>query len=139
LNPKTFFCRKCNQHKEESEFWFDKRRGTVRTPCKDCSNKQKRHVRGINYLQNKVSRTDILNHYASQGLPDAAIEFFTDLVLLNRTIKDTQKPMFKNIDNLAFAFCPTCGELEKIELPCEIERLTKFLTSYTEIHRHNEI
>jgi hypothetical protein len=139
LNPKLYFCRKCNQHKEESEFWFDKRRGTVRTPCKGCSNKQKRHVRGLNYLQNKVSRTDILNHYASQGLPDAAIEFFTDLVLLNRTIKDTQKPMIKNIDNFAFAFCPTCGKFEKIELPCEIERLTKFLISYTEIHRHNEI
>lgn|GEM_PF-5009673 len=139
MNPKLYFCRKCNQHKEDSEFWFDKRRGTIRTPCKDCSNSQKRHVRALNYLQNKVTKSDIINHYGAKGLSDEAVEFISDAILLNRTIKSFNKPLIKNFDNFVVLFCPACGNFNKINLPCEIERMIQLMNNYQELHIKHEI
>lgn len=128
------FCNKCKQEKEESEFWFDKRRNSVKKPCKACSNAQKRYKRSLNYLQNKVTKSDIITKYGGEGLPEDALDFIASSILLNRTLKSVQKPLLKNFDNFAILFCPSCGKFDKIDLPCDLERMITIMDRFNQLH-----
>ena len=108
------FCNKCEKDKEESEFWFDKRRGIPHKPCKECANAQKRYRRSLNYVQSRVTKSDIVTKYGGEGLPDEILDFISSSILLNRTLKSMQKPLLKNFDNFAILLCPSCGEFDKI-------------------------
>ena len=89
----TKTCTRCGIEKPESDFWFDKRRGAVRNPCKCCSNKRNNMKEQLKYANNFISRHDVINSYNGKKIPKNIIEFFTDLILLNRTIKRMSKPL----------------------------------------------
>lgn len=132
-------CTKCKVAKKESEYWFDKRRGKVRNPCAQCSKKKEALSNRIKYANSSISRSDVINYYNKKGLPEEILLFFTDLLLLNRTIKKMEKPLLKSDGINTYIFCPTCGEFKSIELPCEIQNLIEIGAIFTEIHKHNEI
>lgn len=132
-------CTKCKVAKKQSEFWFDKRRGKVRNPCSECSSRRESLTHKVRYANSFITRSDVLNHYNKKGLPEEILLFFTDLLLLNRTIKKMGKPLLKSDGVSTYIFCPTCGEFESIELPCEIQILVEISNIFTEIHKHDEI
>jgi hypothetical protein len=132
-------CTKCNVPKEESEFWFDKRRGKVRKPCRACSSRRDSLTNKVRNANGIISRSDILNHYKAKGLPQETLLFFTDLLLLNRAIKKMQKPLIKSDGIFTHVFCPICGDFESVELPCGVDNLIDVLTIFAELHKHNEI
>jgi hypothetical protein len=133
-------CTKCKVAKKESEYWFDKRRGKVRNPCAECSKcKRASLTTRLKYANNKISRSDVINHYNKKDLPEEVLLFFTDLLLLNRAIKKMEKPLLKSDGINTYIFCPICGEFESIELPCEIQNLVEIGTIFTKIHKHNDI
>lgn len=132
-------CTKCKIAKNQSEYWFDKRRGAVRNPCAKCSKKKEALSNRIKYANSSISRSDVINYYNKKGLPEEILLFFTDLILLNRAIKKMEKPLLKSDGINTYIFCPTCGEFKSIELPCEIQNLIEIGEIFTEIHKHNEI
>jgi len=128
------FCNKCKQDKEESEFWFDKRRGIPHKPCKECANKQKRYRRTLNYVQGCLTKSDLVYHYHTEGLPEEAVDFISSSILLNRAIKSAQKPLIKNFDKFVILFCPSCGKFDKIDLPCDLERMVQVMDRFNQLH-----
>ncbi len=132
-------CTKCGISKNKSDFWFDKRRNTVRKPCRDCSSRRNSLTNKVRYANSFISRSDVLNHYKAKGLPEEILFFFTDLLLLNRTIKKMEKPLLKSDGISTYIFCPTCGDFESIELPCALNSLTHIGNIFTELHKHNDI
>jgi hypothetical protein len=131
-------CTKCNVPKKESEFWFDKRRGTVRKPCRECSSRRESLTNKVRYANSFITRSDVLNHYKGKGLSEDILIFFTDLIILNRTIKKMQKPLVKSDGISTHIFCPICGDFESVELPCEVNGLIDILNTFTELHKHND-
>ena len=138
-NSGLILCTRCGIEKKISDFWFDKRRNSIRTPCAQCSKKKEALSNRINNANGIISRSDVLNHYNKKGLPEEILLFFTDLLLLNRTMKKMEKPLLKSDGINTYIFCPTCGEFKSIELPCEIQNLIEIGAIFTEIHKHNEI
>ena len=132
-------CTKCNIPKEESEFWFDKRRKKVRKPCRTCSSRRNSLTNKIRNANGIISRSDLLNHYKGKGVSEETLLFFTDLLLLNRAIKKMQKPLIKSDGIFTHVFCPICGDFESVELPCGVDNLIDVLTIFAELHKHNEI
>jgi hypothetical protein len=132
-------CTKCNMPKKESEFWFDKRRGTVRKPCRECSSRRSSLTNKVRYANSFITRSDVLNHYKAKGLSEDILIFFTDLIILNRAIKKMEKPLVKSDGICTYIFCPTCGDFESVELPCELQNLIEISTIFTELHKHNDI
>lgn len=132
-------CTRCGVSKKASEFWFDKRRGKVRKPCISCSSKRNSLTNRVRYENNIVTRSDILNHYKKKGLSEEMLLFFTDLLVLNRTIKKMQKPIVKSDGISTHVFCPICGDFESVEIPCGVENLIHILKVFKELHEHNEL
>ena len=132
-------CTKCGISKNKSDFWFDKRRKKVRKPCRECSSRRNSLTNKVRYANSLITRSDILNHYKAKGLSEEILLFFTDLVLLNRTIKKMEKPLVKSDGISTHIFCPICGDYESIELPCALTNLVDISTIFTELHRHNDI
>ena len=131
-------CTKCGIPKNKTEFWFDKRRNSVRKPCRECSSRRESLTNKVRYANSFITRSDVLNHYKGKGLSEETLLFFTDLLLLNRAIKKMEKPLVKSDGINTYIFCPTCGEFESIELPCELQNLIEISTIFTEIHKHND-
>lgn len=132
-------CTRCGESKDKSEFWFDKRRNAVRKPCISCSQKKNSLTNKVRYANNIITRSDVLNHYKKKGLSEEMLLFFTDLLLLNRTIKKMQLPLVKSDGISTHVFCPTCGEFESVELPCGVETLIDILNTFKELHKHNAV
>ena len=85
-------CTKCGVPKEEYEYWFDKRRGKIRKPCRDCSKKKTSLTDRLLNANNLITRSDVINHYKGKGLSEEMLNFYSDLIILNRTIKKMQNP-----------------------------------------------
>lgn len=132
-------CTKCNVPKQKHEFWFDKRRGTVRKPCRECSSRKESLTNKVRNANSYITRSDVLNHYKAKDLPEEMLLFFTDLLLLNRTIKKMEKPLLKSDGISTYIFCPNCGDFESIELPCGLNSLIHIGNTFTELHKHNDI
>jgi hypothetical protein len=131
-------CTKCGIPKNKTEFWFDKRRNSVRKPCRECSSRRSSLTNKVRYANSLITRSDVLNHYKAKGLSEDILIFFTDLIILNRTIKKMQKPLVKSDGISTHIFCPICGDFESVELPCEVNGLIDILNTFTEIHKHND-
>jgi hypothetical protein len=136
---KKILCNKCGLEKDPSKFWFDKRRNQPRKPCITCSRKSEKLTDKILYENNVITKSDVENHYKGKGLPPNVLSFFTDTIILNRTIKKMEKPIVKAEGSSLFIFCPLCAEFKTIELPCAAESLTEIITLFTEIHNNHEI
>jgi transcription elongation factor Elf1 len=132
-------CTRCGVDKKESDFWFDKRRNSIRKPCKDCSRRTENLSNRLRYENNFITRSDVVNHYKGKGLSEDVLNFFSDLIILNRNIKKMEKPLVKANGSSIYVFCPTCGLYESVELPCSAENLNTILNIFTEIHKHNDI
>ena len=132
-------CTRCKIQKKQSDFWFDKRRGKVRNPCRICSQKSNSLRNKVRYENSLITRSDVLNHYNKKGLPNEILLFFTDLLLLNRTIKKMEKPLIKSDGISTYIFCPTCGDFESIELPCGLDNFITISNIFTQIHKHDDI
>lgn len=89
-------CTKCGISKHSSDFWFDKRRGKVRKPCRECSSRRNSLTVKVRYANGLITRSDLLNHYNKKGLSEEVVNFFSDLLLLNRAIKKMEKPLVKS-------------------------------------------
>jgi hypothetical protein len=132
-------CTKCGVPKEESEYWFDKRRGKVRKPCRDCSRKRDCLTNRLRNENNLISHSDVINHYNAKGLSGEILTFFSDLIILNRSIKKMENPIVKSHGNYIYVFCPICGVYEQAELPCGTVNLIHILDIFTQLHKHHEI
>jgi hypothetical protein len=129
-------CTKCGVPKEEYEYWFDKRRGKIRKPCRDCSKKKTSLTDRLLNANNLITRSDVINHYKGKGLSEEMLNFYSDLIILNRTIKKMQNPLVKSDGTSIHIFCPNCGVFESVELPCSAENLIPILNLFTELHKH---
>lgn len=132
-------CSRCKVSKNISDFWFDKRRGKVRKPCRDCSNKRASLSNRLRYANNLITRCDVINHYKGKGLSDEVLNFFTNMILLNRNIKKMESPLIKSDENSLHIFCPSCGVYESVELPCGVNNLIHLMNIFVGIHKHDEI
>jgi hypothetical protein len=132
-------CTRCKVPKESSEFWFDKRRGKVRKPCRTCSSKRDSLTNKVRNANGIITRSDILNHYKKKDLSEDTLLFFTDLLLLNRAIKKMEKPLVKSDGIFTHVFCPICGDYESVELPCGVDNLIGVLSIFAELHKHDDI
>jgi hypothetical protein len=132
-------CSRCKVSKKESDFWFDKRRGKVRKPCRDCSNKKASLSNRLRYANNLITRCDVINHYKGKGLSDEVLNFFTDIILLNRNIKKMETPLIKSDGISTHIFCPICGDFQSVELPCGVDKLIEIGNLFIQIHKHDDI
>lgn len=139
VNPELITCSRCHVPKPIEAYWFDKRRNKVRKPCRDCCNKKNNLRERLRNANSVIMRHDVKNHYGAKGLPDDIVDFFSDLIILNRGIKKMQKPIIKADGLKIHLFCPVCGDFESVELPCGAEPFLKILTIFTEIHNNHDL
>ena len=131
-------CTKCGVSKTKNDFWFDKRRGKVRKPCRDCSRKSNSLTERLRKENNVISRSDVVNFYNGKGLPDEMVNFLSDIILLNRSIKKVNQPIIKHFNNCLYLFCPTCAVVKSLELPCSTNNLSKILSIFNDLHNHKK-
>lgn len=128
-------CTKCREDKEESDYFFDKRRGKVRMPCKDCSNLQKRMRRKERFLNNQLVRSEIDHNYRLKDFPEEFRLFATETLFLHREIIKKTEPIFAMFsdDNMLLC-CKYCGTVEKVQYPIPVERLSNLSKEFNELH-----
>jgi hypothetical protein len=131
-------CSRCGFYKDAKDFWFDKRRGKIRKPCRVCSSKKMSLDNSLRFSNSLIKKSDVENHYKGKGLPNEVVSVFSDLILLNREIKNTLKPMIKTHENIGYIFCPTCGKTEIVKMPCELLHFSNIIRIFNDLHFHND-
>jgi hypothetical protein len=128
-------CTKCQKDKDDSEYFFDKRRGKVRMPCRDCSNLQKRLRRKERFLNNTLVRSEIDHQYRLKDFPEDFRLFAVENLFLYREIFKKAEPivaMFSSEGMLLY--CKNCGIAEKVQYPIPVDRLAKLSKNFNELH-----
>lgn len=130
-------CNKCNLDLPSSEFYFDKRRNTPRTPCKKCSNVQKRFRRKENYINGYITKSSLEHNYRTVGVPEELKETILSMILLNREIKKQSDPhVIIFHEEKYFLLCRICGTLESLKLPISVTDLETVTKLFKDNHVH---
>lgn len=135
-NEELIVCTRCHVPKKKEAFWWDKRRNQVRKPCRDCRNKKENLKVRLRNANNVILREEVVKYYDGKNLTPEMVNFYSDLIVLNRTIKKMQKPIIKSDGLRLHLFCPNCGAFESVELPCGAELFSQILNFFTEEHKN---
>lgn len=131
-------CTRCGVLKLDSDFWFNKSRNRLDTPCKECRNQQKK-IRRISNIENSIlSESIIKNAYRVKGLPTSFIEAYKQFLLLSRKLKESKDIKITQIENMLVIMCPVCGEFECIQTKTNLIQFKRFLDLTNEFQKRHE-
>ena len=125
-------CKRCNIEKELSDFYFDKSRNKIRTPCKKCSAKTKRIKRPYydwtnNFIKVKRHLEKRLKIYNPS---DLFVYFYISHLKLKREISKQNTVILK--ENILI--CQKCSQVYQLKDNSTIDNLINTLNEIKEAH-----
>jgi len=127
-------CTKCGEEKTRDNFWFDERRKSYQTPCKDCRNQQKRMRRREQKINGRFTKSELEKDYRLKDLPKDLIELISTKIILDRELSKKDKVKLTGNDNLIVIFCPVCGGVEILKTPICLDDLIEIGTLFEKQH-----
>lgn len=123
-------CSRCKEEKNQDDFWFNSSRGKIDQPCKDCRNHAKRLKRKNDFINIRLTPSELDSSYRLKGFPDDIREVLINKITLNRTINIVSEPHLISNSEMIILYCPICGFTSKLNAPAPLEGILNMHNLY---------
>lgn len=127
-------CERCQEHKPESEFWFDNLRGKIQKPCKDCRNKQKRNRRLVNRANGLGEYHDVKHWKDIDEIPTNIVEVKKDIAALNHKIRNASNVVVEGQFDRIVIYCTACSNVKTLPKMITGAELVNLIEKYSQVH-----